>query len=457
MNIKKWMTTVAVCAAFTLAAFVGTASVWADKVTLKTGEVIEGVIERDESEFVVVKITKDGKTQTRIISRDDIKKIEKDDAKKGETKPEVKKDDSKKDAEKKPDAKKDEGKKDEAKKDDGKKADTAAVTGEKKPSNNPRDRALTGRATRIAVLHFGPPSNKQGKYGDMVGVHISAKAFADVVPILEKAGVDIVVIRVNSGGGYGLETDRFAELFQNVYKKKFRTVAWIESAISAAAMSPWPLEEFYMMRNGDIGACTGWSGNLVAVKGIELEEMLAKMEERSRWAGRDTKIMRSMQIREPLSCTIDENGNVTWFQDQTGEIQVNPPNEILTMTAELAVKTKFAKGVADTEEELAKAMGLTEFEFVAPEATKFIERYTEEAQRVEDTMRETIRKYQLAVGVAEQLPREQRAPEVGRARKLLNEIRRMVSINPNFRFHFGIDFSPAFFERQEEMLRELLK
>jgi hypothetical protein len=457
-TIQKMLATIGIGAAFCLGATFPAASAFADVITLKNGEVLDGTVERDEADFIVIKITKNGKVETRIISKDDIKKREAaKPAATPATKPTTPAAPSTPAAPAKPAEKNGQ----EAKPAPTGEKTASAPSGEAKDpkaSTKPSDRALTGRAMRIAFLNFGNPLRDQGAGGDMVGVHVSAKAFRDVLPILEKEKVDIVVIRINSGGGYTLEMERLSSLFQDVYKQKFRTVAWIESAISAAAMSPWVLEEFYMMTNGNIGGCTEFAGSAHRpTEGAALEVRLSQMERFSRLAGRDPKIMRAMQIQEPLSCTIDEFGNVTWFQDLTGEIIVNRAKEVLTFNAPMAVKTKFARGIADTREELASAMGLTEYEFVAEEATKMMDRYMLEAQRIEESMREMIRKYQLAINVAAGLPREERGPEVGRARKHLGEIKKMVDLNPNFQFHFGIEFSPAFFAEQEQILRDLMK
>src|SRR5690606_8085872 len=137
-------------------------------------------------------------------------------------------------------------------------------------------------------------------------IQVAAQAWADVVPMLERDQVDVVVVRINSGGGVPAEVARFYDVFQQEYKPRFRTVAWVESAIGAAAMSVWSLEEFYMMPQGDIGACTGAFMEQLndLFVGQQLEDMLRLMEQMSDAAGREPKIMRSMQIMEPLSCDI---------------------------------------------------------------------------------------------------------------------------------------------------------
>ncbi|MEO0631245.1 MAG: hypothetical protein AAFY46_11050, partial [Planctomycetota bacterium] len=47
----------------------------------------------------------------------------------------------------------------------------------------------------------------------------------------------LVVIKIKSGGGFGLEVQKISDVIHEEFKPKFQTVAWIESAISAAAMS----------------------------------------------------------------------------------------------------------------------------------------------------------------------------------------------------------------------------
>lgn len=392
------------------------ASAMADKIVLKDGTVYQGKITREGDKFIYIKVMYGTVEKLEFINRDDVKTIERDD-------PAPKTDEALKQAEEEKTSAKTEGAK---------------------------------GATRIAFLNFGPPSDWLGKNDDMVGVQVSSESFKQAIPLLEKAKTDIVVIRVNSGGGYGLESDRFRELFTKEYKPRFRTVAWVESAISAAAMSPWVLDEFYFFRKGNIGACTGWYGPLIAVKGAELEEMLFKMEKASEIGKKNPAIMRAMQIMDPLSADVDENGEVHWRQDEDGQFILNKKGRVYTMTTSEAIKFKFAKGVADTKEELVKAMGIQEAEFVAADATALVDKSIRENDAVDKHNQVVFQKYQLAMNLAAQLPDKQsRGIELAKARRLLEEIERMVKLNPNFRFHMGIDLSPEWFKAQRDEIKRL--
>ncbi len=320
----------------------------------------------------------------------------------------------------------------------------------------PATTPVVGRATRVAVLNFGPPSDWQGSAGNMVGTVANAKAWKEAVPLLKKDKVDVVIVRINSGGGLALEVPRFNEVFEKDYKPNFRTVAWVESAISAAAMSPYVLEEFYFMPEGNLGACTAWSGQLNAAKGVQLEIFLHMMEKASALGKRDPKIMRAMQIEEPLTANIDENGDVTFFQNESGAIRLNPPEQILTLNATDALKVKFSLGTAATKEELVKVMGLTEYEFAGLEASKFIDQNMRGNDRAEKRFKDFYAKYAQSVSAAQGITdRDLRRREIGVARRHLAEIRAAVRINANFALLNNLPDN--WFEEQEDLLKQLAK
>lgn len=393
-------------------------STLADTLHLKDGRVLEGTVVREGDGFIFFRVKVGTIEQNQLFTTEQIEKLVRSD-----TAPKT----------------------DEAIK---AKADEAKKAEEDKAKNDKHS-----GATRIAILNFGPPSSWQGSAGNMVGVQVSAEGFKKAIPLLEKAKVDVVVVRVNSGGGYGLEVPKFNEIFE-LYETKFRTVAWIESAISAAAMSPWVIEEMYFLPQGNIGACTGWYGNLVAVKGLELEEALYKMEKASALGKKDPKIMRAMQIMEPLSVDFDESGNPVWRQDDQGELVLNPKGKVYTMNAEDGVKTKFAKGIAATEDELAKAMGLQEYEIVALDASALVDKNIRDNDAVEKRAQYVYAKYSDAINLAAQLQdKKLRGAQLAIAKRHLAELRKMIAINPNFEFHIGM--TKEWFEEQEEIIKRL--
>ena len=400
------------------ASLLAVGSAYADKLHLKDGRVLEGKVVREGKGFIYFKVKVGTVESEQLFTDAQVSKIERDD-------PTPKTDENMKQDE--------DAKKSDAKKDDNK---------------------HTG-ATRVCILDFGPPSDWQGSVENMVGREISVTAFKKVVPLLEKAKVDVVVIRVNSGGGLSLEMPKFQDLFESDYKPKFRTVAWIESAISAAAMSPWTIEEYYFFPQGSMGACTEFNmGNLKASTGIQLEQVLLRMEKASAWGKKDPRIMRSMQIQEPLSVDVDENGEVHWRQDELGQVVLNPKGQVFTINANDAVKYKFAKGIAANKEELAKAMGLQEVEWVGQDAIAQIDQSLRDNDAAYRRFNELRTKYDLAIGTAESAPdKERRGIQLGIAKRLLAELKQKLALNPNFKLFVGLP--EEWFHDQEELIKRL--
>lgn len=318
---------------------------------------------------------------------------------------------------------------------------------------------------RAAIISLG-----EGGDRDMVGLYITAASLERCIPLLEEEKIDTVVFRINSGGGALLEIQKLSDVIHEKYKPRFRVAAWIESAISAAAMTAHCIEEIYFMPGGHYGACTGWFGQLQAVEGRELEEVLYMMEKISARGRHDPAIMRSMQIMEPLSCTIDANGDVRWYNNLEGQYIVNPKDRILTFKADEAVRYKFARGIAATHEELGRAMGYSEVEWVGKivpgvpypvcKAEEAMRAFREKSAQDLKMLNAYAVEYRQAIDMAQSTPLEERGKFVGRARQALDRIKLMVRNNENMALFVFNMLPEAFWEwiaEQEELLRNLMR
>jgi DNA-binding XRE family transcriptional regulator len=326
---------------------------------------------------------------------------------------------------------------------------------------------------RAAVITLG---SRDPGHGDTIGIDIQAYELREMLPMLEEElgtdGTGVVVFRITSGGGLLLEIQRLSDVIHNEYKKRFRTVGWIDSAISAAAMTAHCIEEIYFTPQGNYGACTGWYGALQAVKGRGLEEVLYMMERISARGGYNPLIMRAMQIQQPLSATIDANGEVHWYADaKSGEIVVNRENEILTFNAETAARVKFSRGTANSIEDLQRLMGYRELHWVG----KYVKGYTWPISKAEEwnlnwrrkvhedqeNMNRYFATYQQQVAAAASEPLETRAKFVNMARQTLNKIKEAARRNPNMALLtfnvFTEEELKEIFEREEKRLRDLMR
>lgn len=421
----RWALAGVVLAAVLLAAPAARA---ADKVHLKDGRVLEGTISREEQGYVWIKVKFGTMEREQFFSPDQIARVERDG---GAAEPDAAK------ARPVPD----------------------------KPAAAPQ--ARKAGVPRVAIITLG--DRKGGK--DMVGLYMVSDVLRDGIPLLEQEGVTDVVMLFNSGGG-SMELLKISDVIQNEYKPRFRVVAWIEEAISAAAMSAHCIEEIYFQPIGRYGACTGFYGaSLVAIKDRPLEEMLYEMEQISARGGYDPKIMRSMQIMDPLSYTRDANGEVKWFQDLSGTSVVNPDGRILTFNSQNALECGFSRGTAASYEELARLMGYQEVEWVGEKvagvpypvckAEKLQREFRDRTQVDAENTNTYFRSYQSAVGYAQgAADRKQREKMVGIARRELDRIEAMVRKNKHIAtmvIGADLDRFKDWIEEQREFLKDLLR
>ncbi|MHC5025141.1 MAG: Clp protease/crotonase-like domain-containing protein [Planctomycetota bacterium] len=193
----------------------------------------------------------------------------------------------------------------------------------------------------------------------MVGLEFRHEEMERIAEEADRYGPgQIIVFRVKSGGGAVTEMETIHKTLTEI-KKRHRLVAWIEEAISAACATSIHCDEIYFMTEGTAGSMTAFAGT----KSWQGEELRRWLENAAMWmeqGGRYPGIARVM-IHSPLMLSYDKDevtGEITWYDDLTGEFVLSRPGENLTFNADNAVHCGFADGIADTPEELAKQLDL---------------------------------------------------------------------------------------------------
>lgn len=306
-------------------------------------------------------------------------------------------------------------------------------------------------ATRIAFVTL---EEQVGPFFNKDAIERSIEILNDL-PENEKP--EIVVFEIDSGGGALYELMQIVPYIQEEVKPNYRTVAWIRSAISAAAMTSWVIEEIYMMGEGNIGACTGYmqqGGKTVAMDGEGLEQILAWMETVSVWGQHDPYIMRAMQVYATLSATKNEDGTITWFLDDSGENLISPKQEILTFNSIDAVKWGVAQGIADSKDELAKQLGCHEWVETGHKADEYQQEFRENVGRAQVKIQEHWNKLNIAVQFAEGAPnKRERDRNIGEARRHLKTMKTWVTRAPSLEVYMNL--TPEFFRNMERQLKDL--
>ncbi|MBL8746033.1 MAG: hypothetical protein JNK58_06720 [Phycisphaerae bacterium] len=397
-----------------------------DRITLKNGKVVEGVITKEGDGFVFVDVMIGKMKRAEIITADQVSKIERDIDAKGAAAP-----------------------------------STAGTTA------TPTIPAGAEPAKPAEPEPATPPTSDDGvtkvcfiSLEDEVGTYLNADALKKSVELVKNQNPDIVVLVINSGGGALLEVQPLSDYIHEEMKKHYRVVGWIQSAISAASMTVFNCEEIYMMREGNVGGTVAFSmqgGGAKAIDGEGLERVLKAGEEISKRGKRNPLIMRAMQVFGELSADIDENGKVTWYEGTQGKYLVNPDDRILTLNSDNAKKFGVSLGTADTKDELLRLMGVKEWKEVGLEADKYQREFRENVKKFSALANKLLSEFDLAKAAANSAANDEklRLMYLGRAEGKLKELQSAVRKAPSFEKYS--QFNKEWFEDQFDQLRKLKK
>jgi hypothetical protein len=167
-----------------------------------------------------------------------------------------------------------------------------------------------------------------------------------------------LVLHISSGGGYVAEWQLIWQTIQNI-KKKHRVIAWVKTAISAAASTSLACSGIVFETSGALGSITtlssaGESSLAMQMRGVrELEEVL-------REGGYSKHFAAPFKLNAGvLSYDKDpETGAVTFYPDDSGDFILSDSTHVLTIDAREAEDCGFALGIADTQEELAVLLNM---------------------------------------------------------------------------------------------------
>ncbi len=375
----------------------------AERVHLTDGRVLEGEIIREAEGFIYVRVMIGGVAKDELVLRSKIESIEREEAPAKNT--------------------------ESADDDDWYDDDDGAA---------PNDGSV-----RVAFITLE----------EMVGPYMFAPALKEAVDAIEDDDVDIVILRLNSGGGALVEIEPLINVIEDDIKPNYRVAAWIESAISAAAMTSSICEEIYFMSEGNLGAATGFrttSSGAERMDGRELEEVLRWMETVSERGQKNPLIMRAMQVPTNLSADFAADGSVVWRNDLEGQHIVATTNDILTFDSQTAIKYKYAQGVADSKDELMRAMGVSDWVEVGQDGDEVMVRHREEVRRGDAEVGKLWRLFSIAAN---------EDGDITKARRYLSQLKAWGKRNKAFAKYGGGGSPPlnddVFREIERQMDREL--
>ncbi|MCH2137191.1 MAG: hypothetical protein MK101_11535 [Phycisphaerales bacterium] len=196
-----------------------------------------------------------------------------------------------------------------------------------------------------------------------------------------------LVLHINSPGGYVAEWQLIWQTIKEL-KKKHRVVAWVKTAISAAASTSLACSCIIFETSGALGSITTLAGAesplSVQLEGVrELKQVL-------REGGYSEHFAMPFKLNMGL-LTYDkdpETGEVTFYDDMTGDHILSDASHVLTINTREAVDCKFAIGVADSKEEVAELLNMGGWNEVGSGQSTF-----DNWQRACDDVEEDIQRY----------------------------------------------------------------
>lgn len=163
--------------------------------------------------------------------------------------------------------------------------------------------------------------------------------------------------------------------------KKPRIVMWVKRALGGSAFLPFSVPDVYFTSDGIVGGIGGLERMAATMQDQRVKEKMwgirrAQCMSLAQMGGHDDRLMRAM-IEYRFKLSVDfEGGEPVYREDYSGEVILKEDitedetrkdtleqiarfqgNDTLTMRADIALKLKFAKGRADTLEEIMYHLG----------------------------------------------------------------------------------------------------
>lgn len=233
-----------------------------------------------------------------------------------------------------------------------------------------------------------------------VGQEVRHNEIKAIIEEADKFGPgQIIVLEIDSPGGAVTEMTEIANTILEG-KKRHRIIAWIRRAISAGAATAACCDEIYFATEGSLGAITMLQGGGQSV-GREMQLRNARYV--GQWfeeGGRPAIIAHSMILAESeLSYDRDpETGVVTWYPNLSGQYILSRDGENLVFNASNAAHSKFAQGIADTTDDLAKLLNFPEWREVNDAGRRIHQNWIRTVEQAQEQIRRAQFRYENPVG-----------------------------------------------------------
>ncbi len=197
---------------------------------------------------------------------------------------------------------------------------------------------------------------------EQVGLEFRPEEIEAIIEQADEAGPgQTIILDIESGGGSVWEFIVLAEVIRDA-KKRHSFVAWVGHSISAAAGTALCCDRLIWKSHGALGAITMHSGGRPVPDATE-ERWITMLKAILRESGHSEHWARPMVRNDSwISYTKDPvSGDCKWYgtpQGMSEEVVLSNMGENVVLNVQAAVDCCLAYDVADSKEELAKALDL---------------------------------------------------------------------------------------------------
>ncbi len=309
------------------------------------------------------------------------------------------------------------------------------------PANKSKDTAVpAGRPTGVFYLPLEGGVGEEIRHDEIEAIGKEADKYGPG---------QIIVLMINTNGGLVLEAELIDETLADL-QKRHRVVAWVKKAISAGCSLAMGCSEIYFMSEGTAGSVTTVRGT-ESVPEDQVQSHIEALVATAKRNGYSEHVARAMKLNKYL-CSYDKDpvtGDITWYGDLSGEFDLSDEKSNLCFNATNAIHCKFAKGRADTYDDLAKALDLPEWKEVNDYGRRIAKKWSDTVERAKIEIPSLLTRKQFKGASGGEIER------LGTIIRINEELIRWIDRAPNIAMYsFGLQKEQ--FERENAELRKRL-
>ena len=192
-----------------------------------------------------------------------------------------------------------------------------------------------------------------------IGLETKAKTLALALEDARQQSPDYVVLCIDSVGGSVDETRKILEVIAEAQDLKL--VAYVERALSAAAVIALACPDIYMKPSAVIGGAVSYQGSAGTPKTIDAEtESVIRAQFRAavEMGGHPSVIVEAMMDPQMQLLLVEADGKKTLAAEGQGKL-IKAKGKVLALTAKEGMECGLVKGAAGNMESMNVAMGIT--------------------------------------------------------------------------------------------------